>query len=371
MQGNLLLEKSGGGEHQLVGAVVIFEDDRPAICSNFVAKVELAEGMDSSFWRYVHGAAYSVRLQYGSIKQTSGIQNLDQDAYFNERAPFPPSVEQSAIAAFLDRETGQIDALVAEQERLMALLKEKRQAVISQAVTKGLNPNAKMKPSGVEWLGEVPAHWAVKKLGHIAKLQGGFAFSSDSFRDEGIPIVRMNNLKRGSLDLSDATYVPLENCTDNYSLGFGDLVWGMSGSIGETGSLGNYARVRRCDLPAQLNQRVGRFQMLSGAFSVDFLTYIIQTKMFSEQILLQVTGTAQFNVSSDQVEGAKVPCPPSSEQSQITTYLDSKISRFDTLTGEAERAIALLKERRAAMISAAVTGKIDVRGLSDPVGKAA
>ncbi|MCA3010564.1 MAG: restriction endonuclease subunit S, partial [Phycisphaerales bacterium] len=102
--------------------------------------------MVSSFWRYLHAAMYSVRINTKSIKQTSGLQNLDSQQYFDERSPFPPQGEQFAIADFLDRETAKIDALVAEQQRLIELLKEKRQAVISHAVTKGLDPTAKRKP---------------------------------------------------------------------------------------------------------------------------------------------------------------------------------------------------------------------------------
>jgi len=125
---------------------VRLNDPKPSVCSNFVARVEVAAGMDVSFWRYFHAAAYSVRLNTRSIKQTSGIQNLDQQQYFDERAAFPRHDEQTAIAAFLDRETGKIDELVAEQRRLIELLKEKRQAVISHAVTKGLNPTPPPNP---------------------------------------------------------------------------------------------------------------------------------------------------------------------------------------------------------------------------------
>ena len=141
-RGDLLLEKSGGGELQPVGFVVLYDDTRPAVCSNFVARVQTASNMSSSFWKYFHAAAYSVRLNTRSIKQTSGIQNLDQQQYFDERAAFPPHDEQTLISSFLDRETSKIDGLVGEQRRLIELLKEKRQAVISHAVTKGLNPHA-------------------------------------------------------------------------------------------------------------------------------------------------------------------------------------------------------------------------------------
>lgn len=134
-KGNLLLEKSGGGENQPVGFVVLYGQDSPAVCSNFVARMQLSEGMVPSFWRYFHAAAYSVRLNVGSINQTSGIQNLDQDRYFNERAPFPPQDEQEAIARFLDTETQRIDKLIEEQRNQIELLRERRAALIAEAVT--------------------------------------------------------------------------------------------------------------------------------------------------------------------------------------------------------------------------------------------
>ena len=280
---------------------------------------------------------------------------------------FPPLTEQTAIAEFLDRETAKIDGLVAEQRRLMELLKEKRQAVISHAVTKGLNPQAALKPSGIEWLGDVPAHWSVGKLGYASKLRGGFAFSAADFGTEGIVVIRMNNLKRGHLDLSEAARIPECSCNQGAALSEGDLIWGMSGSTGETGSLGNYARVHGEDLPCQLNQRVGRFAADSSLLNLDFLEQVIQTPYFYEQVMLLVTGTAQFNVSSEQVQSCLVALPPVSEQVEIAAYVAREAGAFDTLTAEAQRAIDLLQERRTALISAAVTGQIDVRPRSDGI----
>lgn len=134
-RGDLLLEKSGGGDLQPVGQVVMYQLDLPAVCSNFVARIALKSGMNAAYWNYVHSAAYSVGVNLGSINQTSGIQNLDQDRYFNERVPFPPESEQTGIAAFLDRETAKIDRLISEQEKLITLLKERRSALVAAAVT--------------------------------------------------------------------------------------------------------------------------------------------------------------------------------------------------------------------------------------------
>ena len=276
-------------------------------------------------------------------------------------ALLPPPNEQPAIAAFLDRETTKIDALIAEQQRLIELLQEKRQAVTSHAVTKGLNPNAPMKDSGIEWLGEVPEHWAVHKLGYAARLQGGFAFPADSFGAEGTAVIRMNNLKRGELDLGDAARIPESCCIEKVALHAGDLLWGMSGSIGATGSLGNYARVGENDLPCQLNQRVGRFVANPAVLDIDYLESLIQSPTFYDQVVLAVTGTAQFNISSEQVEACLIALPPRAEQSRIAAFLLEQDTKGRTLTAQSEYAIILLQERRSALISAAVTGQIDVR----------
>jgi type I restriction enzyme S subunit len=322
--------------------------------------------------------------QYEQIRNMAGGEQrdgLNLEILGNIPCLLPVEAEQIAIAAYLDRETGRIDELVGKKRELIERLKEKRTALISRTVTRGLPAdlppttlakleqiageklplNPPLKASGIEWLGDVPEHWGAKKLGYGAWLQGGYAFASDKFDSEGVPVVRMNNLKRGVLDTSQASCISPENCLDAFALEEGDLLWGMSGSIGETGSLGNFARVRKTDLPAQLNQRVGRFQIIGAELSLNFLTYIIQTKFFYDQIMLFVTGTAQFNVSSVQVQSVFMPFPPLPEQIAIAAYLDEETAKLDALVAKVETAIERLQEYRTALITAAVTGKIDVR----------
>jgi type I restriction enzyme S subunit len=134
-QGDLLIEKSGGGESQPVGCVVLYEDTETAVCSNFVARVELETGQDPSYWRFVHAAAYFARVNTKSIKQTSGIQNLDAQAYFDELGPFPPLIEQQDIVAHIALRTNEIDQLVYDTERAIDLLLERRAAIVTSAVT--------------------------------------------------------------------------------------------------------------------------------------------------------------------------------------------------------------------------------------------
>jgi type I restriction enzyme, S subunit len=219
---------------------------------------------------------------------------------------------------------------------------------------KTLRPYPEYKPSGVEWLGEIPVHWELKRLKLVAPLQAGYAFKSDSFQDEGVPVVRMNNLRRGKLDLSEVGHVAQSDAVDAFALRERDIVLGMSGSVGDTGSLGNFAVVRECDLPCQLNQRVGRFH-LRKPLNQDFLPFFIQSKTFTEPVILAATSTAQFNVSPNDIGSILVAVPALDEQEAIAKFLDRETARIDGLVAKKERLIALLQEKRTALISHAVT----------------
>jgi type I restriction enzyme S subunit len=359
-QGNLLLEKSGGGDLQPVGFVVLYDRKDSAICSNFMAKIELTENQFPSFWRYCHFAAYAVRLNYRSIKQTSGIQNLDQSQYFNESAPYPPYYEQQAIADFLDRETAKIDGLIEEQRRLVELLKEKRQAVISHAVTKGLNPNAPMKPSGIEWLGDIPEHWEVQNLKRVFKsVDYGI---SESLNNEGlIGILRMGNIKEGKIDLTDMKYV---SEVDKYLvLEQDDLLYNRTNSLDLIGKVGLFESQH--DQVFSFASYLVRLRTKPSS-NPRFFSYLLNT----EAILTLARSMAfiaigQCNLNPTRYGMMPVAVPPLDEQSAIVKYIHHNIIAFDTLISEAEKSITLLQERRTALISAAVTGKIDVRGLAN------
>ena len=369
-RGDLLLEKSGGGENQPVGCVVLYDDPTPAVCSNFVARVAVAEEMDSSFWRYVHAAAYAVRLNTRSIKQTSGIQNLDSSQYFDERSAFPPLPEQTAIAAFLDRETAKIDALVAEQRRLMELLKEKRQAVISHAVTKGLDPDAPMKSSGNQWLCDVPEHWEVKRLKHVkaevanAFVDGPFGsnLKSEHFIEGGdVYVIESGFATQGKLDLNDLKTITREHFeTINRSeTRGGDIVIAKIGA-----QFGKSSILPDLEKPAVVSGNSLKLTVNQHVCDVRFVNWhLINLKALGVMDDI-VNATAQPALSLGTMNNIPMLVPPRDEQMAIVRHLNQRLGEFDTLTAEAQRAIDLLQERRTALISAAVTGQIDVRGLA-------
>lgn len=249
----------------------------------------------------------------------------------------PPVTEQQTIAAFLDRETGKIDSLIAEQQRLVELLAEKRQAVISHAVTKGLSPSAPMKDSGIEWLGEVPAHWEVKRLKFLCDVQTGDKDAVNAVDDGDYPFfVRSQTVEKINSFTFDCEAV----LTAGDGVGVGKVYHYVNGKF-------------------DFHQRVymmNNFRCVTGKF---FFRYLAAT--FHKVAL---GGGAKSTVDSLRMPlfmNFEITVPPVDEQSKIIAFVDNETTKFDTLTAEANRAIALLQERRSALISAAVTGKVDVR----------
>ncbi|MCA1972033.1 MAG: restriction endonuclease subunit S [Caenispirillum sp.] len=360
-RGDLLIEKSGGGEQQSVGCVVLYDHDGPAVCSNFVARIALAEGMVASYWRYLHAAAYAVGLPIASIKQNTGIQNLDQSQYLDERAPFPPEAEQAAIAAFLDRETGKIDALVAEQEKLIELLKEKRQAVISHAVTKGLDPNVPMKDSGVEWLGEVPEHWEVRRVKDVARLESGHTPSKT------VP------------EYWENCHINWVSLNDTKHLATSDYISDTAVKISELGMKNSSARLLPADsvvFTRDATIGLAAITMCEMAVSQHVIAWVPSERILATYLLRTIdamkgyldsytSGATIKTIGMGDIRKLVTALPPLDEQQAIVGFLSASVPRIDSLMSEAQRAIDLLKERRWALISAAVTGKIDVRGLVD------
>ena len=356
-KGDLLIEKSGGGEKQPVGAVVLYIGTPPAVCSNFVARMRLKRGQSPSFWRYAHHAAYSLRVNTKSIKQTSGIQNLDQQQYLDESAAYPSLDEQLAIATFLDRETAKIDALSAEQQRLIELLQEKRQAVISHAVTKGLNPNAPMKDSGVEWLGEVPEHWEVVQVRRITESHKQGFYSNEGYVEQGVNLLRITDIQDdASIDTSESPKVDENSVPNEFLLEKGDFVFAR------TGGAGSYGFVDELSSPTAFASYLIRFRF-AASIEPGFLRLYFLSKLFLEGIASSIHGGVNQNVHAEDIKNQWLALAPKEEQQAIASKVFGVLDRYAALSSSIEDEIRLLNERRSALISAAVTGQIDVRVL--------
>jgi type I restriction enzyme S subunit len=315
---------------------------------------------------FVHHLLRSVPFQEEYYRYGKGIvADLWSTNYSEMRnilLALPDGEEQTAIAAFLDRETAKIDALISEQEKLIALLAEKRQATISHAVTRGLNPNAPMKDSGVAWLGEVPAHWKVGKAGFYISVLPGYAFPSNGFSldDSDVKLLRGINVGVGELRWDEVVYWPRTEVDglEAFELQAGDVVIGMDRPLISSGM--RVAFVKQQDLPCLLLQRVAKVQPGS---SVDgrFIMRLLSSRVFEAHFTPETTGVSVPHISGEQISSFVIPVPPLAEQRRICDFLETELVKLEALNHESECAIALLGERRSALIAAAVTGQIDVR----------
>lgn len=273
--------------------------------------------------------------------------DLDFDDFRNILALLPPESDQAAIANFLDGETAKLDTLIAKQERLIELLQEKRQAVISHVVTKGLNPNAPMKDSGVEWIGEVPVHWTASKVKHIGSYLNGFAFKPEDWGETGVPIIRIQNLSSQDAEVNRT----MRSIPERYRVRPGNIL------IAWSASLGVYIWDRNED--GWLNQHIFKTEVNERRVTRNYFRWL--ASWFIEALEKDSHGSTMQHLTWDKFGGFPVALPPHAEQERICGFLEDQCAKLASLIEGAQRSVELMQEHRAALISAAVTGKIDVR----------
>jgi type I restriction enzyme S subunit len=321
----------------------------------FVNKLCCFSSTQSNKFRFYFVQSQNFKDKFG-LSLTGLIGGVSTSLLQNFQIPIPSLAEQTAIAEFLDRETWKIDELVAEQRRLMELLKEKRQAVISHAVTKGLNPNAPMTPSGIEWLGDVPVGWEVKRLKHLSSfIAVGIVVNPSSYiAEEGLPFIYGGDIREGVIDSTNSRRISKESSQANAKtlLRPGDLLTVRVGAPGVTAVVPPECDGGNCASVMLVRQ---------GPFNSEWLCYTMNTPVVRFQVDVVKYGAAQEQFNISHAVDFWMPCPPRLEQDEIVAFLTRETAKFDALTAEAQRAIDLLKERRTALISAAVTGQIDVR----------
>jgi type I restriction enzyme S subunit len=274
--------------------------------------------------------------------------------------PLPPSDEQSAIAVFLDCEIQKIDALIAEQEKLLALLAEKRQATISHAVTRGLNPDAPMKDSGVAWLGQVPAHWTIKRMKQLVRegVAGPYGSSltksmyvNSGYRVYGQQQVIPNDFSIGDYYISGEKFAEMRR----YEVKPNDVLISVMGTIGKA------ALVPSGVEQGIINPRLVLYRVHEDSIAPRYLQVFINSDTSQKYFSLAAQGTTMEGLNMVSIGELHVTVPPRGEQEEILRFVDLENEKLNSLASHVTIAIALLKERRSALIAAAVTGKIDVR----------
>ena len=306
---------------------------------------------------YLSNNFYKVALE-GNAKST--VDSLRLPQFLNFEFSLPSLESQKQIINFLDHETAKIDTLIEKQQQLIALLKEKRQAVISHAVTKGLNPHVKMKDSGVEWLGEVPEHWDVTKGKHLFDLvTSGSRGWADYYSDEGSLFFRIANLTRDSIypKLDSIQYVtpPIGSEGERSKIRYNDLL------ISITADLGSICVANKSLENGYVSQHVALCRPNKKVKSAKWLAYFILSSIAKDQLLGSGYGGTKIQLSLEDIRELVILKPSDPEQIEITDYLELTVNQFAEIVDKAQQQIELLQERRTALISAAVTGKIDVR----------
>lgn len=313
------------------------------------------ESISSKYLFWQLKSDYSRKLIESVAKPAINQASVSTESLKALQMLLPSIEEQQKIANFLDHETAKIDTLIAKQEKLIELLKEKRQAVISHAVTKGLNPDAPMKDSGVEWLGEVPEHWDMKRLKYIGEARNGLTYSPDDVvtQEEGILVLRSSNIQDARLSFSDNVYVNMDIPTRIRTKENDLLICSRNGSrqlIGKNALITKEAA----------DMAFGAFMVVFRSKINPYLYWVLNSPLFDYQSGSFLTSTIN-QLTIGNLENMEIPLPPECEQEEIKNYLIKKSDYFDDLTSKALHKVNLLKERKTALISAAVTGKIDVR----------
>jgi len=358
--GDLLITKDGTiGKTSLVDGL-----DKPACLNSGIFLVRPAADYVTEFLYWVlNSTVFEHFVDLTSSGST--IQHLYQNVFENFIFGFPDVEVQRQIADYLDAHTAKIDTLIGKQERLIEMLAERRQAVISHAVTKGLDPTVSMKDSGIYWLGEVPDTWTVIPLKRSLKfLTSGSRGWAEYYSDSGVPFIRIGNLPRGSLGLAmdDTQFVQIPDGAEGSRsvVREGDVLFSI------TAYLGSVAIVDSANRGSYVSQHVALARLNRRLAEPRFVGYFVLSESGQRQRQLQEQGYGgtKIQLSLDDIRHLVVTIPPIGEQLRIVEYLDRETAQIDALSVMAREMINVLKERRQALISAAVTGKIDVRGLA-------
>ena len=368
----------------LVGDVVITKDSEewddiavPALvietASDLVCGYHLAIIRSNSkkiLGSFLFRALQSTAINYQFQIAATGVTRygLPKSAIGEALIPLPPLQDQELIAKFLDHETSQLDALVAKKQELINKLKEKRTALISWTVTRGLppkaaraaglNPNPFLKPSGIEWLGDIPIHWDVKRIKHLGLIRYGLG-EPPEYVDDGIPFIRATDINKGKIDLDLVKKIRREDIpwSRNPELKINEILIVRSGAY-----TGDSAIVTK-----EVAGCIAGYDMVLTVTSAEphFLAWVFLSKyMLQSQIHVERLRAAQPHLNAEELSGFVVLVPPVYEQQSIAVFLNKETDVIDGMILKNENAIKLLQEYRNALITASVTGKIDVRGMS-------
>jgi type I restriction enzyme S subunit len=353
--GDVLITKDSEDWKDIAVPAVVTRSSPDLVCGYHLAIIRPSPAqLDGRFlWRALQASEVNYQFRVASNGVTR--YGLPKSAIGDAWLPIPPLSEQRAIVAFLDRETAKIDALIAKKERLIELLQERRRSVISRAVTCGLRPSVSLAPSGLDWLGLIPAHWRVKPLKRVADIQYGLGQPPRPM-DGGLPLIRATNVERGKINPTDLIYVDPDDVPYGREpiLRTGDIIVVRSGAYTGDSAI----------IPPEWDGAISGYDMVVRVRTIEarFLAYcLLSPYMLNSQIDLCRLRAAQPHLNAEELGSCLFIEPPGAEQREIVEHLDRETSHIDRVIAKTKAHIDELREYRTALISAAVTGKIDVR----------
>jgi len=351
--GDLIIEKSGGGDISPVGRVVIFNLTEKAVTSNFMARLDIVGNINKEFLYYYFRFLYNRRLNFPAVKATTGIQNLDLYAYLQNQIAIPTPKEQEYIIEFINQTSEKITHFIQTKKRFIELLKEQRQSIITNAVTKGIDEVVKMKETGIDWMPQIPEHWEVRKISRIfSGISSGTTPESSNmtYYENG----HINWINTGDLNdgiLIECKYKVTKKALKEYPTlkvyPTGTILVAMYGAT--------IGKVSLLEIEGCTNQACCALYDSDIYFNEFSLYSILASK---EAIINESYGGGQPNISQDVIRRFKLPIPEKQEQKRIVEYIKKETRILDIAIGKAEREIELIKEYREAMIAEAVTGKL-------------
>ena len=352
IDGDILLEKSGGGEQTPVGRSVL-HTGKNAMCANFIECLRPSEENDSRFLNYWLYSSYQNGYSKRNIKQTTGIQNLDVSGLLSEAISIPSIEEQKAIAEYLDKKCADIDEIISAKEKTNELLKERRQSIITEAVTKGLNPNAEMKDSGIDWIGEIPKHWDTIRLKHLGDAIIGLTYSPMDIVDDGTLVLRSSNIKDGKLVNADNVYVS-KDIPEKLKTKKGDIL--LCSRNGSKALIGKNSVITEDFVGSSF----GAFMTIFRSDYNHYLKYVFNSSLFDYYLGTFLTTTIN-QLTTGNLDSIVIPLPTEEdEMKEIESYIESKCGEIDKLIESNNKTIEKLQEYRKSLIYEAVTGKIEI-----------
>ncbi|WP_044418598.1 restriction endonuclease subunit S [Halarcobacter anaerophilus] len=358
-ENDLLITKDG-----TIGKTALVKNlDKPACLNSGIFVTRPLNGVYITPFMYWILNSFEFKKFFDFTSRGSTILHLYQNVFEDFIFAYPDIDEQKLIANYLDKKTAEIEELIVDKENLISLLEQEKELTISNAVTKGLNPNVSMKDSKVKWIDEIPKNWETRKLKYIGKFINGYSFNSNDFQEEGIRVLKISNIQHMEIDWSESSYVVKElyEKYPNYQLFKNDLVFALTRPIISTGIK---VAIIDTDEKMLLNQRNAVFR--THNIEVKFIFYILLHKAFIQEFDNKIDKTGQQpNISSYDIGDIYIPLPQKEEQQQIVEYLDKKITETNETVQIIKDEIELLKEYKETLIYEVITGKIDVRGCNE------